>query len=286
MEINDILLPSGRELTEIEKKFRDKFLHLLGSGGYIPQEGEKIAQCLCHEGDEAFYNPYWFVSSKGYLMSAWCSKMKVLKPSLKTGGAKKKNPSMFRWTDYTKSCCKKWEEVIEKGYSPQYYFYSNSYPKSVGLVESRKRVPMAELIAFYHLPESERSKVFDQHYMLHHLRPFDWSRNPQYSNQADNFQMLLEKKNANKKRHPELRQHMAVHTWASDTKPEKIVRMVEQMSLAPQIVTTDLERWFLAGIAYTLANQGNVPSFAAMKNEDGSPYLNSYGTMEDISKID
>ena len=59
-------------LTRTE--YKEKFEKLMSKFNYVPQEGEIIVQC--HEQ----YPPYWFLSNKGYLFSAYYNDLKMIEP--------------------------------------------------------------------------------------------------------------------------------------------------------------------------------------------------------------
>lgn len=56
------------------EEYRKKFELLMSKFNYVPQEGEIIVQC--HEQ----YPPYWFLSNKGYLFSAYYNDLKMIEP--------------------------------------------------------------------------------------------------------------------------------------------------------------------------------------------------------------
>ena len=56
------------------EEYRKKFELLMSKFNYVPQEGEIIVQC--HEQ----YPPYWFISNKGYLFSAFYNDLKMIEP--------------------------------------------------------------------------------------------------------------------------------------------------------------------------------------------------------------
>ena len=69
---------------ECSKKFDDLMMNTFN---YVMQEGEQIVQC------KEPYPAYWFVSNKGYLFSAYGSKIKVIKPNHRHTGIKNKDGS-------------------------------------------------------------------------------------------------------------------------------------------------------------------------------------------------
>lgn len=70
------------ELTR--EQYREKFYNLLAKTYYIPAEDEEFKQC------DYPHPPYWFISNRGYLMSVYKKKIKIVKPIFdKTGAANK-----------------------------------------------------------------------------------------------------------------------------------------------------------------------------------------------------
>lgn len=59
-------------LTRTE--YKEKFEKLMSKFNYIPQEGEIIVQC------NEQYPPYWFLSNKGCLFSAYYNDLKMIEP--------------------------------------------------------------------------------------------------------------------------------------------------------------------------------------------------------------
>lgn len=59
-------------LTRTE--YKEKFEKLMSKFNYVPQEGEVIVQC------NEQYPPYWFISNKGYLFSAYYNDLKMIEP--------------------------------------------------------------------------------------------------------------------------------------------------------------------------------------------------------------
>lgn len=54
--------------------YQYKFAKLFSNCNYIPQENEIIVQC------NEQYPPYWFISNKGYLFSAYRNTLEILRP--------------------------------------------------------------------------------------------------------------------------------------------------------------------------------------------------------------
>jgi len=69
---------------EYSKKFDDLMENTFN---YVMQEGEQIVQC------KEPYPAYWFMSNKGYLFSAYGSKIKVVKSNHRYTGTKNKDGS-------------------------------------------------------------------------------------------------------------------------------------------------------------------------------------------------
>ena len=115
------LINVDRELAEEEMMYRERFEELLSRQILPLQENEVFAQCIDTGGDYLYYNPKWFVSNYGYIISVAKGVFYRLKPSLKTGGWERHGET--RWTNYIKRTYPKWEEDQDKGYEPQYYFY-------------------------------------------------------------------------------------------------------------------------------------------------------------------
>ena len=67
------------------KEYKEKLDRQMNEFNYILQEGEQIVQC------KEPYPAYWFVSNKGYLFSAYGSKIKVIKPNHRHTGIKNKD---------------------------------------------------------------------------------------------------------------------------------------------------------------------------------------------------
>lgn len=84
------------------EEYAEKFKEQMNILNYIPQEGEKIVQCR-HP-----HPPYWFISNKGYIFSAYKRNLKIVKPIFdRTGIANKsgeRNGKSWRYgTRYQKS---------------------------------------------------------------------------------------------------------------------------------------------------------------------------------------
>ena len=64
--------------------YLEKFNNQMNRFNYIRQPGEEIIQC------KESYPPYWFISNKGYLFTAYYKDIKILEPQFdKTGKANK-----------------------------------------------------------------------------------------------------------------------------------------------------------------------------------------------------
>lgn len=281
--INDILLNPNRELNDEEIMFRNRFEEIISKSPFPLQANEKFAQWL-EIGDEyRYYNPAFFSSNYGYTISVFKNSFKILQANLKVGGWKQKIES--RWTDYVKSIFKEWEQNMEKGYEPLYYYYINSYPKSRGLAEKQKQVLVHKAIALYHLPNGYL--VLDGKYDVHHKISFDWNKAAQYSNRADNLQCLMEDPKAFVKDNPEKKQHTFTHNAAKNTSQAKMDNLMER-SLSPDVphyIFTQpkgLEKFVLAG----LAMNPDAAVALSLKNDDGSAYMNAYYSGSDVKPIE
>ena len=283
--MKNYLVSPTRTLEENEMELRNRFLQQFPDYEYVLQNGEVFAQCIDHRWNDKFYNPNWFISNKGYLVSAARRELHLNKPSLKTGGLREGNTT--RWTEYIQRTYPNWERDRKKGYYPLYYFYKNTYPKTHGLSDKVFSITMAHLVAIYFLPEADKAKVVDPLWELHHIMPFDWNRAPQFSNWAGNFQMLREEPNTNMREHPERRQHFALHSFAKETSPEAIADLMEKATApgVPHLIFTEehgLENWVLAGLRYMAQQDPEAPVLVAVKNEDGSQHSNSYHTVAGV----
>lgn len=75
----------NRKKKLTREEYREKFNEQMQVFNYIMQEGEQIVQCI------APYPEYWFISNKGYLFSAYTSKIKVIKPNHRYTGTMNKD---------------------------------------------------------------------------------------------------------------------------------------------------------------------------------------------------
>lgn len=189
-----------RNLKE-EENYKKKLQKYWESYNYILQPNEEIVQCLSEEEDGRYYNPKWFVSSEGYLMSVASSTLKILKPSIKFGG--KKSGCESKITDYVKN----YGQKISAGQTPQYYFYVNTYGGK------RKEVRMHRLIAHYFAEDFRDNKT--EVWEAHHIKAMDWNKSPQENNCAKNLQAVKPK------------QHKGV-TRASMITEEKLSQRIEE----------------------------------------------------------
>lgn len=281
--MNDILLNTDRELNGEEKMYRDRFEEIFSIMPLPLQANEKFAQWL-ETGDEyRYYNPAFFSSNYGYTISVFNNSFKILKTNLKVGGWKQNKES--RWTDYVKSIFPKWEQNMNKGYEPLYYYYINSYPKSRGLVKQQKQAIVHKAIALYHLPNGYL--VLDGRYDVHHKISFDWNQAAQHSNMASNLQCLLEDPEVNVKDNPERKQHTFIHNTARNTSQAKIDELKEK-SLSPDVPhyvfvqPGGLEKFILSG----LRKNPDTAIGVSVKNEDGSTFMNAYYSGSDAKLID
>lgn len=92
----------GKHKELSAEQYKEKFDELFSRINYIPQEGEKIVQCR-HP-----HPPYWFISNKGYIFSAYKRNLEIVKPIFdRTGIANKsgeRNGKSWRYgTRYQKS---------------------------------------------------------------------------------------------------------------------------------------------------------------------------------------
>lgn len=72
MSKNKVKQQKKQPLTREE--YRVKFEKLMSKFNYVPQEDEVIVQC------NEQYPPYWFLSNKGYLFSAYYNDLKMIEP--------------------------------------------------------------------------------------------------------------------------------------------------------------------------------------------------------------
>lgn len=72
MSKNKVKQQKKQPLTRAE--YRVKFEKLMSKFNYVPQKGEIIVQC------NEQYPPYWFLSNKGYLFSAFYNDLKMIEP--------------------------------------------------------------------------------------------------------------------------------------------------------------------------------------------------------------
>ena len=167
-------------------EYRDKFDEFMNELNYIRRPGEKIKQCIGE--NEKYYCPYWFISNYGYIFSVAYNKLTILKPNLEWGGIKKNNLK-YECPEYLKKTCADWEQQVNNGYSPQYYYYRNSYSVK------KNKVIMHKIMEYYY-PDSyiemdENGNVISST-QVHHKRRKDWSKPPQIMNQANALQGLSE----------------------------------------------------------------------------------------------
>ena len=74
----------GKHKKVAREQYKEKFDKLFSKINYIPQDGEQIVQCR-HP-----HPPYWFISNKGYIFSAYKKNLEIVKPIFdKTGTANK-----------------------------------------------------------------------------------------------------------------------------------------------------------------------------------------------------
>lgn len=277
---NNFLIDTKRELNDKEAFFRDKFVEIFSKSGWLLQDEERFAQCLETSEGCKYYNPEWFVSNYGYIISV-ARKGIILKQTLKTGGLRGTSED-DRWTDYVKSICATWEKDKAKGYRPQFYFYVNWYPKYHGLADTEKLVISHKVVALYHCPNGHL--VLDNRYDVHHKIPFNWDKAPQYSNRADNLQCLLEDDTATVTEHPERRQHKVVHN--ADVGKKETNELMEK-AFSPEVTNVwfqpgGIEKFVLAGLKINPTTAIGV----SFKNEDGSTYKNVYYSGSDAKPID
>lgn len=283
--MNEWLIKINRELNDDEKKYRERFIKLLTEMTLPLQAGEIFCQCLDTAGDYLYYNPMWFVSNYGYVISVARNTFYELKPSLKTGGWERHGET--RWTEYIQMTYPQWRRDQERGWEPQYYFYGNSYPNKRGLNNSSLHPIAQKLVALYFLPEDERMKVLNPLYIVHHIQSFDWNRSSKYNNRANNLQVLLEQPQFNVNEYPEKRQHKFIHNSDRATSQVNVERLMKkiQESDVPHYVFLQpggLERFVLSGLR---ANPDAAVSVSA-KNEDGSTYMNAYYSGADLKRVD
>lgn len=282
--MTEILIPPGRALNAEEQDFRERFERAIYKIPFTLREDEKFAQWLYTEDDYRFYNPMYFTSNYGYTISVFGTGIKILKANLKTGGWCH-DIAAARWTPYVKSYLPRWERDAEKGYVPQYYYYLNPYPKSRGLADKMKQVVVHKVVALYFLPDGHL--VIDGKHEVHHKRPFDWDKPSEYSNRADNLQILLEDDVFKMSEAPEKKAHSFVHRAAKDTDPEHWIDRVERASApdVPNLIFVEpggLERFIVEGLK---SMDPGAPIAASMKDEDGSAYMNIYGTAEGVKAL-
>lgn len=125
---------------------------------------------LLKKGNYRVYNPYYFVSNYGNIISVAEKEIKMLKPYLKTGP----KGSKTRWTDYIKENYN-WQVDFDKGYVPQYYYTFNYYAKKH--FGKNYKIPLHRLVAVYFLHNGNDALISDNH--VHHIIPFDWNK-PHY----------------------------------------------------------------------------------------------------------
>ena len=190
-KMNELLIESERNLNAEEQKYHDRFIEQMGILNYIPMPGEKFKQMLLTEGDHKVYNPYCFVSNYGNVFSVSETHKTIyrMKPLLITGCSNnnsKDNASSRRWTEHIKNNYEKWETDYNRGWIPQYYFTLNGYANKH--FDKWNKLLLHRLVAVYFLPNGERAITDD--YSVHHIKPFDWNKNPQFSNAWTNLQIL------------------------------------------------------------------------------------------------
>lgn len=193
--------------------------------GYDKKENEKIVQCLSTENDGLYYNPAWFVSNEGYVLSVARKEPKILKPSIKFGG--KKSNCENKITEFVKG----YGQRIPVGMTPQYYFYKNSYGK-----KPSKVVPMHKLIAHYFADDfREENEAYGD---VHHKQAMDWNKTPQENNKAENLQVVP----------PILHHEVTGCSKLSDEMLEKQIGEVRALKHKEVIVTKEEMEMFLEQI--------------------------------------
>ena len=75
----------NRKKKLTREEYRERFNKQMQVFNYIMQDGEQIVQC------KAPYPEYWFISNKGYLLSAYADKLRILKANHRYIGTMNKN---------------------------------------------------------------------------------------------------------------------------------------------------------------------------------------------------
>lgn len=295
----DFLIDENRALSEEESSYRNIFLTLMNTLCYILMVGEKFAQCIrYYENDKdnryRFYCPYWFVSNYGYIISVYGNKIKVLAPQLKIGGERKRDKykkivdASEYYPDYVRNTTKNWEKKAQSGQTPQYYFYTNVYPKTAKLGKGKKyNVVMHQIQAFYFCKDG--GLILDDDYVIHHKIFKDFSKAPQLTNSSCALQVLLNLDGGfSTSKHPELKQHYFIHYVDKATSKEKMdnlfteaIEKVESGELPTIIFTSQkaIEDFILSGI-----NPDSPIAFSG-KDEEGKTIENAYFKGKDLKTI-
>jgi hypothetical protein len=184
-----------KNLTRTE--YAEKFKEQMSRFNYIPQEGEVIIQC------KESYPPYWFISNKGYLFTAYYNDIKIMTPNYdETGKANSEG----------KRAGRDWR-----------------YGTRIGGNKNLTRYNMARMM-LDHFGKCEFET--DEKIVAHHIdkRNNFQSNEAQRCNRADNLQLLPESV------HKELTKYASKITDELDKEVEKKVKK----SGCPQYYTNDL----------------------------------------------
>lgn len=229
-------------MTEIERECFRRFQKIVNEGKLKFGKNEEIKQCLSRNRDGLYYNPYWFVSSAGYVVSVARKNPKILKPAIKFGG--KKSKCTDKITDYVRN----YGQKIPDGQTPQYYFYKNTYGRG-----KAQNVPMHHLIVEYFVPGlfGDNVEVWEGH----HKVAMDWNKPPQENNNADNLQRLSE----------ELHMEVTKASMLTEEKMQRKIRAVSEKPHQKMVVSEDFLTWLIksqpSGTPYAICfcdDEGNI----------------------------
>ena len=254
------LISPDRELTDEEQKYRDIFLDCINDGDIVPFPSERFIQCIDERSDKRYYQPYWFLSSGGYLFSVHSGHIHIIKPNLSVGGKKRKNGTEdnTRWTEITKQYYPTWRECIERGYIPQTYFYRKT--------KNSPKIPMQRIVLFYFGTEEDRQMIIEDDplikkcHLIHHMYTMDWNESPYYNNNINSIQIL---------RQGLEREHSYLHEFAKKTDTAYYDNAYYDSAVG-EIPNYACDLWNILKRAL----ETNDTAYLSAKKEDGTSFKN------------
>lgn len=179
-----------RKMESIMQALFDK---LMESSPIMLREGEAYVQMIDDRGDYRYYNPGFFISNYGYIISVWSGEIRFIKPTLRPGGRKINNRERLEklWPAYLRYVYRCWETQISKGVSPQHWYTNMDFAKRYGMNNKGHKMVWQRAVYLYFAEDGY--KALDSHYEIHHRSYMDWSQPCQYSNHIGNLQAVLKK---------------------------------------------------------------------------------------------